>query len=272
MKAELLWTEHISPTSIRMRWRASVDALEFEPGQFYRFTFNDSDGAFERSYTFAQYENDCPAGDFDLLISETKGGRATQLLFDAAPGLSATLSGPYGRLVLPGEGRRLFLVATSAGLAPYLPMLHSLEQSTSVPFESVHLLFGVRSPVECLCRPWLDDLALSHAWFDWEVFYSQSLPSKPAMNEHEGYVTSGLQDPARFDPAQDWVLLCGNPMMVDEGFALMKERGFKSKRVIREKYLFARQERKASDLKMSDADRALLQAKMARYQATPDSK
>ena len=74
-----------------------------------------------------------------------------------------------------------------------------------------------------------------------------------------------------FDPAQDWVLLCGNPMMVDEGFALMKERGFKSKRVIREKYLFARQERKASDLKMSDADRALLQAKMARYQATPDS-
>ena len=49
MKAELLWTEHISPTSIRMRWRASVDALEFEPGQFYRFTFNDSDGAFERS-------------------------------------------------------------------------------------------------------------------------------------------------------------------------------------------------------------------------------
>ena len=44
MKAELLWTEHLSPTSIRMRWRASVDALEFEPGQFYRFTFNDSDG------------------------------------------------------------------------------------------------------------------------------------------------------------------------------------------------------------------------------------
>ena len=59
-------------------------------------------------------------------------------------------------------------------------------------------------------------------------------------------------------------------MMVDEGFALMKERGFKSKRVIREKYLFARQERKASDLKMSDADRALLQAKMARYQAASD--
>ena len=50
MKAELLWTEHISPASIRMRWRASVDALEFEPGQFYRFAFNgNGDGAFERS-------------------------------------------------------------------------------------------------------------------------------------------------------------------------------------------------------------------------------
>ena len=61
-------------------------------------------------------------------------------------------------------------------------------------------------------------------------------------------------------------------MMVDEGFALMKERGFKSKQVIREKYPFARQERKASDLKMSGADRALLQAKMARYQAVPDSR
>ena len=156
--------------------------------------------------------------------------------------------------MLPGEGRRLFLVATSAGLAPYLHA-HSLEQSTSVPFESVHLLFGVRSPEECLCRPWLDDLALSHAWFDWEVFYSQSLPSKPVVNEHQGYVTKWSEDPARFDPAQDWVLLCGNPMMDDEGFALMKER-VKSKRVIREKCLFARQERKASDLKMGGADRA----------------
>ena len=91
-----------------MRWRASVDALEFEPGQFYRFTFNDSDGAFERSYTFAQYENDCPAGDFELLISETKG-KSHAIIVRRGAGFKRDLKWPLWTVSVTGRRTKTLL-------------------------------------------------------------------------------------------------------------------------------------------------------------------
>ena len=59
------------------------------------------------------------------------------------------------------------------------------------------------------------------------------------------------QDPAALDPDQlaalepgpdnDHVLLCGNPHMIDDCYSLLRERGFRAKRVTREKYVFAKE-------------------------------
>jgi hypothetical protein len=53
--------------------------------------------------------------------------------------------------------------------------------------------------------------------------------------------------------------------MIDTAFESAKLRGFKARRVIREKYLFARQEKQSATPSMPEADRALLLAKMARH-------
>jgi len=264
IKATLQWTEKISPTAIRMRWRSDQAELLFVPGQFYRFRFQDDRGSFQRSYSFAQCDDALAPGDFELLITPVVDGRATELLFgDSAP-IEAEIEGPYGRLVLPTSGRKLVLVATSAGLAPYLPMLKALESKSPLPFDSVLLLFGVREPPEFLYRDWIEAFAERNAWFHWQVFYSQTLPLHPGPAEFQGYLHTGLEC-LDLDPDSDWILLCGNPMMIDTAFESLKHRGFKARRVIREKYLFARQEKQSAASSMSDADRALLLAKMARY-------
>ena len=264
IKATLQWTEKISPTAIRMRWRSDQAELPFVPGQFYRFRFQDDRGSFQRSYSFAQCDDALAPGDFELLITPVVYGRATELLFgDSAP-IEAEIEGPYGRLVLPTSGRKLVLVATSAGLAPYLPMLKALESKSPLPFDSVLLLFGVREPPEFLYRDWIEAFAERNAWFHWQVFYSQTLPLHPGPAEFQGYLHTGLEC-LDLDPDSDWILLCGNPMMIDTAFESLKHRGFKARRVIREKYLFARQEKQSAASSMSEADRALLLAKMARY-------
>lgn len=264
IKAALQWTEKISPTAIRMRWRSDQSDVPFKPGQFYRFRFQDAGGTFERSYSFAQCDDQCAPGEFELLITPVTGGRATALLFGASVRLEAEMEGPYGRLVLPSSGRKLVLVATSAGLAPYLPMLKHLESQAHRPFDEVHLIFGVRDPDEFLYRDWILGLAKRCRWFHWQTHYSQASPPSPSDQEFTGYVHSGIEQ-LELEPENDWVLLCGNPMMIDTAFDQLKARGFKSRRVIREKYLFARQEKPAATPTMSQDDRALLLAKMAKY-------
>ena len=99
IKATLQWTEKVSPTAIRMRWRSDQTELPFIPGQFYRFRFQDDRGSFQRSYSFAQCDDSCAPGDFELLITPVVDGRATELLFGDSAQLEAEIEGPYGRLV-----------------------------------------------------------------------------------------------------------------------------------------------------------------------------
>jgi NAD(P)H-flavin reductase len=39
------------------------------------------------------------------------------------------------------------------------------------------------------------------------------------------------------NPDEDIVYLCGNPGMIDESFAYLKDKGFALQRIIREKYI-----------------------------------
>ncbi|MGV0035537.1 MAG: hypothetical protein ACNYPE_11470 [Candidatus Azotimanducaceae bacterium WSBS_2022_MAG_OTU7] len=93
----------------------------------------------------------------DLVISRVSNGRATALLFNSIDGLQAKVTGPFGRLTLPDEAPgRLVMVATSVGLAPYLPILKELETRG---FPKVVLLLGVRDRSEFIRA----DLWVQHA-------------------------------------------------------------------------------------------------------------
>ena len=56
--------------------------------------------------------------------------------------------------------------------------------------------------------------------------------------EYDGYVNAQIEH-LDVEPDSDHFLLCGNPVMIDEAWGYLKDVRFKSKNVVREKYVFA---------------------------------
>ena len=239
--------------------RIDGKSVQYTPGQFFRFEFKDADGAFERSYSLANYE-ELYGSRLDLVISGVDGGRATRLLFrDKLENFTAKVTGPFGRLVLPEEApRRLFMVATSVGLAPYMPMLKTLE---SLHYGKVVLLLGVRDRSEFIYGRNLLAIAKRHPWFELRLSLSRERAEKDY--EFDGYVNQQLTE-LRPDSDKDHILLCGNPRMIDMAWSALRADGFRAKQVVREKYVFAR-EASAASKKMTEDQKRLIQEKVNRY-------
>ena len=108
--ASLIAVESLSASTRLFRFETGGEHLPFIAGQFYRFTFTDATGPFERSYSFSQFDPKLPMSQFELVISAVAGGRATDLLFNAALGLTVQLKGPFGRLILPADDKRCLVL------------------------------------------------------------------------------------------------------------------------------------------------------------------
>jgi ferredoxin-NADP reductase len=248
--------------------REDGSELEFVPGQFYRFVFADEKGEFERSYSLCNFDADSTRQDMDLVISTVDGGRASKLLFTAEPGLEAQVTGPFGRLVLPDEmPRRLFLVATSVGIAPYMPMLDALKSALEQTFVEVHLLYGVRDYSEFIYGDFLNGFSQSYKNFHLHLCVSRcDVDANQTESQHKGYVQAKLMQLTP-NPESDHIMLCGNPNMIDEAYPKLKELGFKVKQVVREKYVFAKDKTPSKSAgEMSAEQKQLLADKMKKYQ------
>ncbi len=238
---------------------------KFEAGQFYRFIFSDADGEFERSYSLVNFEADAHGPVMDLVISRVEGGRATRLLFDTEPGIKAQVSGPFGRLVLPEkQPERLIMISASVGIAPYMPMLAPLNDWLGQTDITVEFLFGVRDRSEFLYQDVLLAMQHKHSRFHLHLCLSREQQAE-ADHEHLGYVQAQLEQ-LQPNPATDYVLLCGNPNMIDDCYALLKDRGFKARQVRREKYVFARESVPKKQAALTDEQKRLIAEKMKRYQ------
>jgi len=259
----LIQQKVLSDSTIELQFqRDDGEPVVFVPGQFFRFVFTDVDGEFERSYSLCNLAPDT-TGILLLVISKVDGGRATRLLFNAECGLKASVTGPFGRLVLPDQlPKRLFLVATSVGIAPYLPMLGPLSGPLCRDEIEVFLLLGVRDPSEFIYATELVDFQRRHPRFHLRICYSRRLPDSPRSFEGSGYVQDYL--PAVVTN-QDLVMLCGNPMMVDVCFAKLKQAGLSSRQVIREKYVFAKQASVQPPSALSAEQKRLIAEKMQKY-------
>lgn len=242
--------------------RTDGEQTEYRPGQFFRFVFSDGEGEFERSYSLCNFDD--LHGALHLVISKVEGGRATRLLFgDDIEGLEARVTGPFGRLVLPDSvPRRLIMVATSVGLAPYMPILRQLE---NLDYDSVVLLLGVRGRSEFIFGDKLLAYAERHPGFELRLCLSRE--RSIASHEFDGYVNPQLEA-LQPNPETDHCLLCGNPGMIDEAWAYLKSSGFRAKQVVREKYVFAR-EKTATRKTLADDQKRLIAEKMNRY--SPDN-
>lgn len=178
------------------------------------------------------------ADELEFLSIVVEDGPLTSRLRHVAPGDPVLLGRkPTGTLVLDAlkPGRRLFLIGTGTGLAPWLSVARDPEAYDR--FERVIVTHTVRSVADLAYR----DL------FETEIFgdelvgeqararlsYYPTVTREPF--KHPGRITErilsgdcfadlGMEGRA-FDPAEDRVMLCGSMAMIKETAALLEAQG-----------------------------------------------
>ena len=266
-EARLTRIRELSPTTRDFRFlRTDDEIVKFTPGQLFRFTFTDEQGEFERSYSLCNFgSNVVDSAEMDLVISIVEGGRASQLLFDCEVGLNVIVNGPFGRLVVPEKlPERLFLVATSVGIAPFLPMLTQLSDNILKGETEVYFIYGTRNEAEFVYGDLLKEYSATHQGFHLSVCYSRETDKVLDSYEHKGYVQDRLRQ-FSVSPESDYIMLCGNPDMIDQTYRWLKEEGFGVRQVVREKYVFAKAETASKKPVLTDQQRKLIAEKMKKF-------
>ena len=224
--------------------RADGEPFAFIPGQFIQVHFNYADGqATKRSYSVGTVGSGdaMPIAQIEIAVSYVDGGAATELLGALAIGSTVDASGPYGRFCLlnADTNSRYLLVATGTGITPYramLPLIRKLIESRSCRFE---LIQGARNEADLLYGDEFAAFAEATPGFTYHPCFSREARSVPRAGDYTGRVQVAIEA-LKPDPANDVVYLCGNPDMVDQSFALLKDAGFAVSQVRREKYISSR--------------------------------
>ncbi len=210
--------------------------FDYQPGQFITIHFEREGQTFRRSYSIAN----APYQDnrIEFAAGFVDKGPGTDLLFNLKPKDNIQINGPFGRLTLKDNTpQRYILVATSTGITPYRAMLNELKtRLLANPSLHVIILQGVQKREDVLYKD--EFLALSNHFP--RVIFRAHLSREPstdiAAHEYSGHVQASFKD-FNLNPEEDVVYLCGNPGMIDDSFSYLKDKGFSTQQIIREKYI-----------------------------------
>jgi len=170
--AELTAVETITRDISEFTFRLDT-AGDFRPGQYALLTFPGVEGP--RAYSMSNIAGD---DTWRFMIKKAPGGAGTGWLFDAAPGATLTLDGPYGTAFLQEDSPRdIVLMAGGSGLSPMVSIARGAVEAGMTATRKIHLFYGGRETAD-LCRPHVLGPAEGHVTF-----------------------TSALSDP---EPGADW--------------------------------------------------------------------
>lgn len=221
--------------------RADEQPFAFIPGQFVQVHFHYADGKpTKRSYSVATVGSGeaAPVRQIEIAVSYVEGGAATALLGNLQQGETVTASGPYGRFCLfdTDANARYLLVGTGTGITPYRAMLPRLRRVIAERGCEVALVFGARNEQELLYDADFTAFEREVAGFRYYACLSRAARAQPRPQDRSGHVQRLLEELVP-NPAGDIAYLCGNPNMVDEAFALLKDAGLPVPHIRREKYI-----------------------------------
>ena len=210
-------------------------ALRFSNGHFTMLGLRVAGKPLVRAYSIASANYEEHLEFFSIKVDE---GPLTSKLQHIQPGDSIIIGRkPTGTLVIDYllPGRRLYMLATGTGLAPFLSIVRDPE--TYERFEQIILVHGVRQVDELAYH----DLLLEH--LPAHEFLGDMVTSKlryyPTVTR-ESFRTMGRipelietgklfadLDVPPFDPAADRVMICGSPGMLRDLKQMLSVRGFK---------------------------------------------
>lgn len=235
-KLELGARKMITPTVLHLEFKIhDHENFHFTPGQFITFHFEREGQNYSRSYSIASIPTETSA--IEIAVSPFAGGAGTEKLFNLKIGDLINTSGPFGRLVLRDEQpNRYILVATGTGVTPYRAMLPELIGRIASQGLEAHIILGVKTRDELLYGADFLAYASKAQKLHFDAFYSREKSQDLKDYEHIGYVQSAFEN-LNLNPQEDVIYLCGNPNMIDESFALLREKGFETAQIRREKYI-----------------------------------
>lgn len=224
--------------------RADGAPFAFLPGQFIQVHFHYADGKpTKRSYSVGTIGDTvgAPVQRLEIAVSYVDGGAATELLSRLSEDEEIDASGPYGRFCLneADANARYLLVATGTGVTPYRAMLPQIRALAATRGCTFALVYGARTEAELLYGDEFEAFAREVPGFSFHPCFSRVPRAVPRPNDRNGRVQVALAELAP-DPARDIAYLCGNPDMVDQAFALLKDAGLAVKDIRREKYVSSR--------------------------------
>lgn len=208
--------------------------LRFENGQFVMIGLEVDGRPLTRAYSIASANYEEHLEFFSIKVPD---GALTSRLQHLREGDRIVVSKkPTGTLVLHDlrPGRRLYLLSTGTGLAPFMSIVQ--DPTVYERFDHVVLVHGVRQVSELAYAETLTRDLPRNEYFGEELGaklrYYPTVTREPFRNR--GRLTDLIRSGKLFDdvglpdldPADDRVMICGSPAMLRECCELLDERGF----------------------------------------------
>lgn len=209
-------------------------SLRFQNGQFTMIGLEVDGRPLLRAYSMASANwEDC----LEFLSIKVQDGPLTSRLQHIVPGDTLLVGRkPTGTIILGNllPGRRLWLLGTGTGLAPFMSLIKDPEVYES--FEQVILVHGCRLVSELAYRDWITKELPQHELLGEMVRdklrYFPTVTREPFVNR--GRITELIQSGQLFhsldvpplNPEIDRLMLCGSPDMLADTSALLEAQGF----------------------------------------------
>jgi ferredoxin/flavodoxin---NADP+ reductase len=230
---QVLAVRHWTDTQFTFRTTRAA-GFRFASGQFVMVGLQLHGRPLLRAYSIASASHE---EHLEFLSIKVPDGPLTSHLKEVRAGDEILISRkPTGTLLLDDlrPGRRLFLLSTGTGAAPFLSLIK--EPDVYARFEQVVFVHGVR---------WIRESAIVHdqisrlarheflgADVRAKLRYYPTVTREPYR--HQGRLTELINSGKLFgdlalrplDPRADRVMVCGSPAMLTDSRALLDERGF----------------------------------------------
>ncbi|HET8764839.1 MAG TPA: ferredoxin--NADP reductase [Rhodanobacter sp.] len=209
-------------------------AFRFTSGQFVMMGLMVDGKPLLRAYSIASASWE---EHLEFLSIKVPHGQLTSRLMHLQPGDPILVTHkPTGTLLLTGlnPGKRLYLLATGTGLAPFMSIVR--DPDTYERFDHVVLVHGVRRTSDLAYADYLTRELPAHEYLGemvrGKLIYYPTVTREPFR--HQGRIPAAIESGALaaatglppLDPAHDRVMLCGSPDMLRDLSALLDARGF----------------------------------------------
>jgi len=209
-------------------------AFRFRNGHFVMMGLEVEGRPLLRAFSLAGANYDEHLEFYSIKIPD---GALTSRLQHVAPGQRLLVGRkPTGTLLVENlrPGKRLYLLATGTGLAPFLSIIR--DPATYERYEKVVIAHGVRRVSDLAYRTLIEDELPKHELVGEQVqqqlLYYPTVTREPFRNQGRinelvegGKLASDLSLPA-VDAENDRFMLCGSPAMLKDLVGVLEARGF----------------------------------------------